>query len=93
MEEPGVARLFSPRLVSLITELMQEWRRLDERITVLSAEIEALSGLSHDLIITTPRPNIVPEYHRETTCEADDAVGKHERPVGNRGFDRCASAQ
>ena len=35
--------VLSPRLVRLITELMQEWRRLDERITALSAEIEALA--------------------------------------------------
>ena len=35
--------VLSPRLVRLITELMQDWRRLDERITALSAEIEALA--------------------------------------------------
>jgi transposase len=33
----------SPRMVNLIAELVQEWRRLDERIAAVSAEIEALA--------------------------------------------------
>jgi transposase len=33
----------SPRVVRLITDLMQDWRRLDERIETVSAEIEALA--------------------------------------------------
>jgi transposase len=33
----------SPRLVSLITDLAQDWRRLDERIAAVSTEIEALA--------------------------------------------------
>ena len=33
----------SPRLVRLIAELDQDWRRLDERLETLSAEIESLS--------------------------------------------------
>jgi transposase len=38
--DPGV---LSPRIVSLITDLVQGWRRLDERIAAVSAEIEALA--------------------------------------------------
>src|SRR6201982_3020843 len=33
----------SPRMVGLIADLAQDWRRLDERITAVSAEIEALA--------------------------------------------------
>src|SRR5262247_87266 len=33
----------SPRMVNLITELVQDWRRLDERIAAVSAEIESLA--------------------------------------------------
>jgi transposase len=35
--------VLSPRMVGLITDLMQDWRRLDERITVVSTQIEALA--------------------------------------------------
>jgi hypothetical protein len=31
----------SPRIVNLIGELVQDWRRLDERIAAVSAEIES----------------------------------------------------
>src|SRR5262249_38151824 len=34
----------SPRMVKLIAELVQDWRRLDERIAAGSAEIESLAG-------------------------------------------------
>jgi transposase len=33
----------SPRMVNLIAELVQDWRRLDERIAAMSAEIESLA--------------------------------------------------
>lgn len=33
----------SPRLVRLIADLVEDWRRLDERIAAVSAEIEALA--------------------------------------------------
>jgi transposase len=35
--------VLSPRMVSLIADLAQDWRRLDERIAVVSTEIEALA--------------------------------------------------
>src|SRR6201981_2221600 len=35
----------SPRMVNLISELVQDWRRLDERIAAVSAEIESLAEL------------------------------------------------
>jgi hypothetical protein len=35
--------VLSPRIVSLIADLAQDWRRLDERIAAVSAEIEALA--------------------------------------------------
>src|SRR5262249_25067726 len=34
----------SPRMVNLIAELVQDWRRLDERIAAVSAENEGLAG-------------------------------------------------
>ena len=34
----------SPRMVRLIADLMEDWRRLDERIAGVSAEIEALAA-------------------------------------------------
>jgi len=37
------AEVLSPRMVGLITDLMGDWRRLDERIAHVSAEIEALA--------------------------------------------------
>jgi transposase len=37
------AEVLSPRMVSLIADLAQDWRRLDERIATVSAEIEALA--------------------------------------------------
>jgi transposase len=33
----------SPRMINLIGELMQDWRRLDERIASVSTEIEAMA--------------------------------------------------
>ena len=33
----------SPRMVNLIADLVQDWRRLDERIAAVSAEIESLA--------------------------------------------------
>jgi transposase len=36
-------RALSPRMVNLVAELVQDWRRLDERIAAVSAEIEALA--------------------------------------------------
>src|SRR6266487_1767787 len=33
----------SPRMIGLIADLTQDWRRLDERIAAVSAEIEALA--------------------------------------------------
>ena len=35
----------SPRILRLIAELDEDWRRLDERIEVVSAEIETLSPM------------------------------------------------
>jgi transposase len=35
--------VLSPRMVSLIADLAQDWRRLDERIENVSTEIEALA--------------------------------------------------
>ena len=35
--------VLSPRMVGLVTDLVQDWRRLDERIAAVSAEIEALA--------------------------------------------------
>src|SRR5215831_11149373 len=35
-------RALSPRIVNLIGELVQDWRRLDERIAAVSADIESL---------------------------------------------------
>jgi transposase len=37
------AEVVSPRMVRLIADLAQDWRRLDERIESVSAEIEALA--------------------------------------------------
>jgi transposase len=37
------AEVLSPRMVSLIADLMQDWRRLDKRIETVSTEIEALA--------------------------------------------------
>jgi transposase len=46
----------SPRMVNLIAELIQDWRRLDERIAVVSAEIESLAEQDEgcQLVITVP---------------------------------------
>jgi transposase len=41
------AEVLSPRMVRLIADLAQDWRRLDERIESVSAEIEALAQ-QHD---------------------------------------------
>jgi transposase len=35
--------VLSPRIVGLVADLTQDWRRLDERIAAVSAEIEALA--------------------------------------------------
>ena len=34
----------SPRMINLISELVQDWRRLDERIASVSTDIEALQS-------------------------------------------------
>src|ERR1700751_1625411 len=46
----------SPRMVGLIADLAQDWRRLDERIAAVSAEIEALAGQdqSCERLMTVP---------------------------------------
>jgi transposase len=46
----------SPRVVRLIADLMQDWRRLDERIATVSAEIEALAQQDESCqrLITVP---------------------------------------
>jgi transposase len=45
---PGIlassSDMLSPRMVRLIADLMEDWRRLDERIAGVSAEIEALAA-------------------------------------------------
>src|SRR5256886_12069921 len=46
----------SPRMVGLIADLTQDWRRLDERIAAVSAEIEALARQDDgcERLITVP---------------------------------------
>ena len=46
----------SPRMVGLIADLTQDWRRLDERIAAVSAEIEALARQDHgcQCLMTVP---------------------------------------
>src|SRR4029453_12051419 len=39
----------SPRMINLIGELVQDWRRLDERIASVSTEIEALAKPGREL--------------------------------------------
>ncbi|EIM30378.1 transposase [Microvirga lotononidis] len=45
---PGIlgssSEVLSPRLVRLVSDLMEDWHRLDERIAHVSAEIEALAA-------------------------------------------------
>ena len=45
---PGIlssqAKTLSPRMVLLIADLMEDWRRLDERVAAVSAEIETLAA-------------------------------------------------
>lgn len=51
----------SPRMTSLISELIQDWRRLDERIAAVSAEIEALAKAGCGL----------PTAHEHSGCRPD----------------------
>jgi transposase len=46
----------SPKMVGLIADLAQDWRRLDERIAAVSAEIEALAEQDHSCqrLMTVP---------------------------------------
>src|SRR5437588_3113580 len=46
----------SPRMVNLIAELIQDWRRLDERIAAVSADIESLVELDEacQRVMTVP---------------------------------------
>src|SRR3989475_2118348 len=46
----------SPRMVGLIADLAQDWRRLDERIAAVSTEIEALAEQDHSCqrLMTVP---------------------------------------
>ena len=48
--------VLSPRMVGLIADLAQDWRRLDERIAAVSAEIEALARQDENCerLITVP---------------------------------------
>jgi transposase len=52
----------SPRMVGLIADLAQDWRRLDERIAAVSAEIEALArqddGCQRLMTVPGVGPNI-----------------------------------
>ena len=54
--ESSLPEALSPRLLRLISELDEDWRRLDDRLEVLSAEIESLSenDAACHLLMTVP---------------------------------------
>jgi transposase len=63
--------ILSPRMVSLIADLMQDWRRL-ERIETVSSEIEALAlqDDSCQRLMTVVRLSLVPRWRRSAMALA-----------------------
>src|SRR5258708_27726874 len=81
----------SPRMVGLIADLAQDWRRLDERIAAVSAEIEALAEQDHSCqrLMTVPgsgRSSRAPWWPRSAleTCSRKAATSAP-------GLDWCRS--
>jgi LTXXQ motif family protein len=73
----------SPRMINLIGELIQDWRRLDERIASVSTEIEAMAKRSCQRLMSA-----VADRH---DCAGDDRTDARNAPgVTDLPIDRIA---
>ena len=63
---PGILASYSdalsPRMVRLVADLMEDWRRLDERIADVSAEIEALAAQDEHCQRLMSVPGVGPDH-------------------------------
>jgi hypothetical protein len=79
-ELPGILAshtdLLSPRMVRVIEELADDWRRLDERIEGLSAEIEAEArkDVGCERLMSVPG-------HRSDHLQCDGRCDRHRRRI------------
>jgi transposase len=73
----------SPRRVRLIADLMEDWRRLDERIADVSAEIEALAVQDERCQRLMSVPGVGPIISSAVVAAIDTGAGfKHGRDFG-----------
>src|ERR1700739_2988216 len=79
------AEVLSPRMVSLIADLAQDWRRLDERIETVSTEIEALARQDESCQRLMSVPGVGPIISSAVVA----AVGKGAGFKQGRDFAAC----
>jgi len=72
----------SPRMIHLIEDLSEDWRRLDERVETVTSEIEALSKEDHGAIRLMTVPGIGPIISTATVA----AIGTGEIFSKGRDF-------
>src|SRR5260370_6441930 len=65
----------SPRMIGLLTDLAQDWRRLDERIASVSAEIEALAEQDNSCQRLMTVPGVGPIISSAAVAAIGNGVG------------------
>ena len=65
----------SPRMIGLLTDLAQDWRRLDERIASVSAEIEALAEQDNSCQRLMTVPGVGPIISSAVVAAIGNGVG------------------
>src|SRR5215472_11723790 len=69
------AQVLSPRMVRLIADLAQDWRRLDERIETVSAEIETLARQDNSCQRLMTVPGVGPIISSAVVAAIGNGVG------------------
>src|SRR5262245_31337302 len=67
----------SPRMVNLIAELVQDWRRLDERIAAVSTEIESLAEQDEGCQRVMTVPGVGPIISSAVVAAIGNGAGFH----------------
>ena len=79
----------SPRMIGLVTDLVQDWRRLDERIAAVSAEIEALAEQDESCQRLMTVPGVGPIISSAVVAAIGNGAGFKQ----GRDFRRLAGAR
>ena len=81
----------SRRMVSLIADLMQDWRRLDERIEVVSNEIEALAQQDDNCQRLMTVPGVGPIISSAMVAAIGNGAGFKQGRISAPGSASCRS--